>query len=73
MFTTMEPNMNDRYRVFRRPWGVYYCEDLQTGKQESLKTRDNRLTDIAFCLSSILETHYTPETARLGLAPSSRS
>ena len=32
--------MNHRYRVFRRDWGTYYCEDLQTGKQESLRTRD---------------------------------
>ncbi|HYG24024.1 MAG TPA: tyrosine-type recombinase/integrase [Verrucomicrobiae bacterium] len=32
--------MKQRYRVFLRPWGVYYCEDLQTGKQETLKTRD---------------------------------
>jgi len=32
--------MKQRYRVFRRPWGVFYCEDLTTGKQEILKTRD---------------------------------
>jgi integrase len=32
--------MNERYRVFRRAWGMYYCQDVQTGKQESLKTRD---------------------------------
>ena len=32
--------MKDRYRVFRRGWGTYYCEDLQTGKQETLRTRD---------------------------------
>jgi len=38
----MQPNMNDRYRVFRRAWGLYYCEDLHTGKQQSLKTRDKR-------------------------------
>ncbi len=31
--------MKKRYRVFLRPWGVYYCEDLVTGKQETLKTR----------------------------------
>lgn len=34
--------MNDRYRVFRRRWGVYYCEDRESGKQESLKTRDKQ-------------------------------
>ena len=32
--------MKNRYRVFRRGWGTYYCEDLTTKKQESLKTRD---------------------------------
>jgi hypothetical protein len=32
--------MKQRYRVFLRPWGVYYCEDLTTKKQETLKTRD---------------------------------
>ncbi|MCI0537861.1 MAG: hypothetical protein L0Z50_21820 [Verrucomicrobiales bacterium] len=32
--------MKQRYRVFRRGWGTYYCEDLLTKKQESLKTRD---------------------------------
>ncbi len=32
--------MRDRYHVFRRAWGVYYCEDLTTGQQETLKTRN---------------------------------
>lgn len=32
--------MKQRYRVFRRGWGTYDCEDLVTKKQESLKTRD---------------------------------
>ena len=36
----MKENMKQRYRVFLRPWGVYYCEDLVTKKQETLKTRD---------------------------------
>ncbi len=40
MFITMKNDMKQRYRAFLRPWGVYYCEDLQTGKQETLKTRD---------------------------------
>lgn len=31
--------MKERYRVFRRGWGTYYCEDLLTKKQESLHTR----------------------------------
>lgn len=32
--------MKSRYRVFRRGWGTFYCEDLVTKKQETLKTRD---------------------------------
>lgn len=36
----MSQQMKKRYRVFRRGWGTYYCEDLQTRKQESLHTRD---------------------------------
>jgi hypothetical protein len=36
----MKNDMKQRYRVFRRGWGSFYCEDLVTGKQETLKTRD---------------------------------
>jgi integrase len=36
----MNQTMKDRYRVFRRGWGTYYCEDITTKKQESLHTRD---------------------------------
>ena len=36
----MNSNMQSRYRVFRRGWGTYYVEDLTTGKQQSLRTRD---------------------------------
>src|ERR1035438_433537 len=35
----MNQQMKNRYRVFRRSWGTYYCEDLVTKKQTSLKTR----------------------------------
>lgn len=34
--------MKQRYRVFRRGWGTYYVEDIQTKKQESLHTRDKK-------------------------------
>jgi len=40
MFITMKDDMKQRYRVFRRGWGTFYCEDLITKKQESLHTRD---------------------------------
>jgi hypothetical protein len=28
--------MKQRYHVFRRGWGTYYCEDLLTKKQTTL-------------------------------------
>ena len=40
MLITMNQTMNNRYRVFRRGWGTYYCEDLVTKQQTSLKTRN---------------------------------
>lgn len=36
----MNEQMKQRYHVFQRPWGVYYCEDLVSKKQTTLKTRD---------------------------------
>ena len=36
----MNRTMKNRYRVFRRGWGTYYCEALVTKKQTTLKTRD---------------------------------
>jgi hypothetical protein len=38
----MNSNMKNRYRAFRRAWGVYYCEDTQNGKQESLATANKQ-------------------------------
>jgi hypothetical protein len=35
----MSDNMKQHYRLFRRGWGTFYCEDTQTGKQESLHSR----------------------------------
>jgi hypothetical protein len=32
--------MKPRHRLFQRPWGTFYVEDLETRKQESLRTRD---------------------------------
>src|ERR1039457_4612202 len=36
----MNQQMKNRFRVFRRGWGTYYCEDLVTKQQYTLKTRD---------------------------------
>jgi hypothetical protein len=38
--TTVITSMKQRYRAFRRGWGTWYCEDTQTGKQETLHTKD---------------------------------
>lgn len=34
-----------RYRKYRRKNGIYYCEDLETGKQQSLGTRNVEVAD----------------------------
>mgnify|MGYP000591372996 CR=1 FL=1 len=36
----MNRTVSQRYRVFRRGWGTFYCQDLTSGKQDSLRTRD---------------------------------
>lgn len=58
MLITMRiDEMKQRYRVFRRGWGIYYCEDLVTKKQESLRTRDK---DEAFRLVSMTNRSSVP-------------
>jgi hypothetical protein len=32
MLMIMRYEMKQRYRVFRRSWGTYYCEDIVTKK-----------------------------------------
>jgi hypothetical protein len=36
----MNQTIKNRYHVFQRGWGTYYCEDLVTKKQTTLRTRD---------------------------------
>jgi integrase len=38
----MSIEMKQRYRLFRRGWGIYYCEDTQTKKQETLGTSNKQ-------------------------------
>ena len=53
--------MKNRYRVFRRGWGTFYCEDLVTKKQTTLGTRDK---DEAYCLVAAKnETEEAPRSA----------
>src|SRR5215469_10513635 len=50
-------NMKSRYRLFRRS-GVFYCEDTTTGKQLSLRTKDE--AEALTLLHSKNEAHRQP-------------
>jgi integrase len=65
MFITMKNDMNQRYSVFLRPWGVFYCEDHLTGKQETLRTRDK---NEAFRLVAAKNEHQEAPAFSLHLA-----
>ena len=41
----MQTEMKNRYRKFRRNWGVYYAFDNTTGSSQSLKTHDKRVAE----------------------------
>ncbi len=49
--------MKQNYRLFRRDWGTYYVENIQTGKQDSLGTKDKAEAQRLF--------HAKNETAHL--------
>ena len=36
----MKSQRNTKYRLFRRSTGIYFLQDNQTGRQQSLKTRE---------------------------------
>ncbi len=42
---TMEWDMTQRYRKFRRSWGTYYAYDSVTGNSVTLKTRNKQEAD----------------------------
>jgi hypothetical protein len=50
--------MKQKYRLFRRGWGTYYCEDSETHKQESLKTKVK--AEAARIILAKNEAHYQP-------------
>lgn len=41
----MAQEMKNRYRRFRRPWGVFYAFDTTTGNSKTLKTRDKKVAE----------------------------
>ena len=45
IFVPMEDTMKNRYRKFRRDWGVYYAYDTVTGNSQSLKTKDKHAAE----------------------------
>jgi hypothetical protein len=52
----MNQPMKNRYHVFQRGWGTYYCEDLLTKKQATLKTRDKDKAFDSIRYLEVLET-----------------
>ena len=48
--------MKERFRLFKRSWGTYYVEDLHTGKQVSLDTKDKAEARRLFHAKN--ESHY---------------
>jgi hypothetical protein len=54
----MNQKMKNRYRVFRRGWGTYYCEDLLTKKQETLRTCDRDETSRLVAAKNESEAHH---------------
>jgi hypothetical protein len=50
--------MKQYFRLFRRGWGTYYCEDTQTSKQESLKTKVK--AEAIRIIAAKNEAHYQP-------------
>lgn len=65
MLITMRHEMKNRYRVFRRGWGTFYCEDLVTKKQTTLGTRDK---DEAYRLVAAKNEHEEAPAFSLHLA-----
>ncbi len=50
--------MKQRFRLFRRGWGTYYCQDTTTSKQASLGTRNKQ--EAGRLLHARNEAHYQP-------------
>jgi len=61
--------MKHRFRLYRRNGGVYYIHDSQSGKQESLGTRDRREATALFSarLHAHRQPHLTLQLARTHL------
>jgi len=65
ILVTMNPDMTQRYRKFKRSWGAYYAYDSATGNSVTLKTRDRIEADLK--VQAMNETERQP-AINLGLA-----
>src|SRR5690242_8604523 len=54
----MKDEMKSNYRLFRRRNGNYFCEDRQTRRQESLRTKDKQ--EAMRLLNAKNEAHENP-------------
>lgn len=55
--------MKDRFRLFRRGWGTYYVEDVESGKQQTLQTTDKREAQrMVHARNEAQHTPYCPKT-----------
>jgi hypothetical protein len=63
LFGTMKRTSKSKYRMFRNHrTGIYFIQDNQTGRQESLRTRDK--TEAARLLNARNEAHRQRSRSR---------
>ena len=62
----MSQNMQQRFRLYRRGWGVYYVEDTQTRKHTSLGTSDK--LEAQLIVHAKNEAHRRGSTVKPGVA-----
>ena len=65
ILSTMNSDMTQRYRKFKRSWGSYYAYDNLTGNSVTLKTRDRNEAELK--VQAMNETERQPAIS-LGLA-----
>jgi len=58
----MQTEMKQRYRSFRRPWGVYYYFDTTNGRSKSLNTRKKQEAERV--VNAMNEAERVPEVNR---------
>jgi integrase len=59
---TVDTEMNEKFGLMKRPWGVFYAKEKATGKQQSLHTSDRQ--EARRLLHSMNEAHRDPMVSR---------